>query len=135
MEESVVVVMLRNEETGFLEKELFLSNIHENAEFLERLYVTRGDDGFYAHAFLCVGCDVEDWQFDALYDYYDDEAWDSAFEFREVCDNYNPMWRVSFKCEESGAGFDETLKDILARHGEELASAFVAISAKKEEYM
>jgi hypothetical protein len=135
MDESVIIVMLKDEKTGFLDKELFSARVAEHGGLLEKVYVTREDGGFYAQVFVSTGRDVEDWQFNALYDYYDESVWDGAGDFHEEKDAYNPTWRVSFVCAEDGAGFDQKLADVLALHNAELVSTFLATTEKREEYI
>ena len=44
-QETVFVIMLKNKETGFLEKELGSLNINKNDEYIVNLFVLKEDDG------------------------------------------------------------------------------------------
>ncbi|MGN1230890.1 MAG: DUF6762 family protein, partial [Anaerotignum sp.] len=72
MEETVIVIMLKDAETGFLEKELGAYSISENGELIFNIYA----EGEEKKVVLRLTCEreLQDWEYDAVYDYYDIET-------------------------------------------------------------
>lgn len=142
--EETVVVMLRNKQTGFLEKELCALHITECADLLTNIYAeerTEGPGGTDVHMRVSTGPDVEDWQFNAVFDYYDDEALaEFTTSVAEAQDVFNPAWDLVFPCPYGPDGSDdpswleEALARILRAHKAELQSVFKAIRDVEREY-
>lgn len=135
MDETVIVIMLKDKKTGFLEKELGSYKIEENEEFIYNAYALEEGDGYMVVLRLTVDRDVEDWQFEAIYDYYDFETilpFVTSIEEEEEC--YNPTWRVTFPFIETEEEMEEKISTVLALHRKELDSVWEAIADKKEEY-
>lgn len=65
-QETVFVIMLKNKETGFLEKELGSLNINKNDEYIVNLFVLKEDDGKKLHLRISTDRDVEDWEYGAF---------------------------------------------------------------------
>ncbi|MBR6542687.1 MAG: hypothetical protein IKT73_05725, partial [Anaerotignum sp.] len=72
MEDAVIVIMLKDAETGFLEKELGAYTLPENSGLIFNIYAE--NEG--KEVVLRLSCDKElqDWEYDAVYDYYDTET-------------------------------------------------------------
>ena len=134
--DTVIVIMLKNKETGFLEKEIGNYTIEENERFIVNAFAVEEESGIKVHLKLTVDKDVEDWEFDAIYDYYDEETVKTeALEVLEVEDCYNPTWEIVFDFIDSQEGMEEKLGKILECHRRELEDVYEAIKDKKEEYM
>ncbi|MBR5590784.1 MAG: hypothetical protein IKW40_04580, partial [Anaerotignum sp.] len=67
MEDAVIVIMLKDAETGFLEKELGAYTLPEYSGLIFNIYAE--NEG--KEVVLRLSCDKElqDWEFDAVYDY------------------------------------------------------------------
>ena len=134
MDETVIVIMLKNGETGFLETEIGSYNISDEDGFIYNIYAVEGE-GISVHMRLSVERDLEDWEFSAVLDYYDSEP------LLEICKSveeedsgYNPVWQVVFAFDESREVMEEKISKILAVHKQELKSVYEAIADLKEEY-
>lgn len=133
--DTVIVIMLKNKQTGFLEKEIGNYTIDENEGLIVNVFATEEESEIKVHLKLTVDRDVEDWEFDAIYDYYDEETVKSeALEVLEVEDCYNPTWEVIFDFINSQEGMEEKLNKILECHRKEINDVYEAIKDKKEEY-
>ncbi len=131
MEETVIVIMERDAKTGFLEKELLSFTVSENDDFLVNIYAQENE----IYMKISTAEDVMDWQFNAIYDYYDTEPMENlGIKIIEDAECYNPTWTVVFKQCESLNELPDKISDILAVHKAELESVFDAIKDKKEEY-
>ena len=122
MEETTIVIMLKDEETGFLDKELGSYSVPERAELIWSIYVKSNE------VVLRLSCnrELEDWEYEAVFDYYDTEPVgalvDTIIEEEGHCD---PVWIVGFPFIED---------QILQAHEKELCSVFDAIKDKEDDY-
>ena len=125
MEETTIVIMLKDEETGFLDQELGSYSVPERAELIWSIYVKSNE------VVLRLSCDreLEDWEYEAVFDYYDTEPVgalvDTIIEEEGHCD---PVWIVGFPFMEG------KLAKILQAHEKELRSVFDAIKDKEDDY-
>lgn len=133
MEETVIVIMLKDAETGFLEKELGAYSISENGEMIFNIYA----EGEEKKVVLRLTCEreLQDWEYDAVYDYYDIETVGALVDSMEEEDgHYDPVWVVTFPFAEEQDVMEQKLTDILDAHKEELLSVYEAIKDKEDDY-
>ena len=105
MDETVIVIMLKDETTGFLEKELDSYTLAENSELIFSIYAEGRDEKTVTLRLTC-GRTLEDWEYEAVYDYYDTEP----------------------------VKMEEKLCAILDAHNAELLSVYEAIRDKEDDY-
>lgn len=133
MEETVIVIMLKDEETGFLEKELGAYSISENGELIFNIYA-EGEEKKVVMRLTCER-ELQDWEYDAVYDYYDTETVGALVDSIEEEDgHYDPVWVVTFPFAEEQDVMEQKLTDILDAHKEELLSVYEAIKDKEDDY-
>ena len=140
-EEAQLVIMLRNNATGFLEKEYAAIPLAEIGEFeplLVNVFAVSGEGGTYIHMKISTAGDVSDWQYNAIYDYYDGEVFTGAVtSVSELDDVFNPTWELVFKSpsvEKGPAELASKVRDLLRLHSGELADTLGAIADKESEY-
>ena len=136
MEDTVIVIMLKDKETGFLDKELGSYKIESNETMIYNTFATEKEDGIYEVTMkLTCDRDVEDWEFEAIYDYYDSETLMPAVtSIIEEEDCFNPTWKVTFDFIENVEEMENKISEILNLHVQELNSVYEAIADKKDEY-
>ena len=131
MEETTIVIMLKDEETGFLDQELGSYSVPERAELIWSIYVKSNE------VVLRLSCnrELEDWEYEAVFDYYDTEPVgdlvDTIIEEEGHCD---PVWIVGFPFIDDQDAMEEKLAKILQAHEKELCSVFAAIKDKEDDY-
>ncbi len=136
MEETVIVIMLKDKETGFFEKELGCYKIENNDALIYNTYACESENGYTVNMKLTCDREVSDWEFDAIFDYYDPETlmpFVSSIEEEEDC--YNPTWNVTFEFLDNIEAMEEKISEILSVHARELETVYEAISDKKDEYL
>lgn len=137
MDETVIVIMLKNKKTGFLEKELGGYSLEYNEDVVYNAFAEETEEGTYVvYMKLTCGRDVEDWEFQAIYDYYDMDSlkpYISSIQSDE--EQYNPTWVVSFPFIEDVDKMEKALNQIVSVHKEELDSVFDVIANKKDDYI
>lgn len=133
MEETVIVIMLKDAETGFLEKELGAYSLSENGELIFNIYA-EGEEKKVVMRLTCEK-ELQDWEYDAVYDYYDTETVGALVDsIAEEDGHYDPVWVVTFPFAEEQEVMEEKLTAILNAHKEELLSVYEAIKDKEDDY-
>ncbi len=130
MEETVIVIMLKNKDTGFLEKEIGTLDIVNNEEYIVNIYVM--DNKLYIR--LSTGRDVKDWEYSAIYDYYDSDCFKGIADVIDCDDDYNPVWEVCTDFNEDLSVTEELVNKIVEIHSKELSDVFETIEDKESEY-
>ena len=135
MDETFIVIMLKDKETGFLDKELGCYAVDDKYDLIYNAYASQEDDGLYVYLKLTCGRDVEDWEYDAVFDYYDPETISSeVISVEEEDGDYNPVWIVKFAFIDDIPAMEEKMKKLLELHKKELDSVYETIADKKDEY-
>lgn len=136
MDDTVIVIMLKDKETGFLDKELGCYKIDKNDAFIYNTFAAEKQDGDY-EVFMKLTCDrdVEDWEFEAIYDYYDTETLlPLVTSIKEEEDCFNPTWSIKFDFIDNTEEMESKISEILAAHAKEISSVYEAIADKRDEY-
>lgn len=132
--DTVIVIMQKNKESGFLEKELASLNISENDELIVNLFAIE-EDSLKLHIKITTDKDMEDWEYSAIYDYYDPEIFGDKIEsITEIEDSYNPEWELVLDYPEDLIELEDKIIDILKIHRQELNSVYEVIKDKKGDY-
>ncbi len=137
MEETCIVIMLKNRKTGFLEHELGSYTVQEhNEDYIYNTYAVETKNGYQVFMKLSCEKDVEDWEYSAIFDYYNTQTVAPyVLSIEEDDSQYNPAWLVSFPFSENPQAMEESIHQILKSHIEELKSVYAAIADKKDDYI
>lgn len=135
MEDTSIVLMVKNIKTGFLEKEIGSYKIEENENLIVSAFVLECKGNYEVHLKISIDKEIEDWEFNAIYDYYDNESIkELVTSINEVENCYNPTWEVTFAFINSSVDMEEKIKTILACHKKELLDTYEVIKDKEKEY-
>ena len=135
MDDTVIVIMLKDNNTGFLEKELGSYSLSEDAGMIYNIYAEAAEEGKRVVLRLTCNKDIEDWEYDAIFDYYDTEALSAVTDsVVEEDGHYNPIWVVQFPYSEIHDEMEKIISNILEIHKMELLSVYDAIADKKDDY-
>lgn len=134
MEETIIVIMLKDKNTGFLEKELLSLDLTENVEYIVNIFALDEEDGRKLHIKLSTKRDVLDWEYSAIYDYYDTDCFGGLAEAREADDDYNPVWEIVTDYVDDAEALEKKTAEILAVHKHEIEEVFETIKDKESEY-
>ncbi len=134
MEDTIIVIMLKNKTTGFLEKELASLDLTENVEYIVNIFATDEEEGRKLHIKLSTERNVEDWEYSAIYDYYDPECFKEKAEVIDADDDYNPVWELVIDYNEDISILEEKVAELLAIHKREIEDVFETIRDKESEY-
>lgn len=135
MEETVIVVMQKSKNTGFLESELGSYSVCDSENLIYNIFAMEENSRISVYMRLTTERDLLDWEFSAVLDYYDTES------LLQVCrlvteddTGYNPLWEVVFDFSENQEMMEEKISEILKQHKEELVSVYDAIKDLEEDY-
>lgn len=130
--DTIIVVMEKDSKTGFLEKEIVGLELSENQKFIVNIYVM--GDKLYMK--LSDDREISDWEYDAIYDYFDDEVFgDRVDSVSEVEDTYDPTWEIVIDFDENDLdSLNDRVEEILAIFASEINSVYDAIKDKEGEY-
>lgn len=137
MEDTLIVIMLKDEKTGFFERELGAFNLENYEEYLVNIYGKEKNDKITLYMTVSLEKEVEDWEFNAILDYYDTENitnLDYVLNMEEVEDSYNPTWIISLEHNDEITVMRDNLLEILEKHKNELIDVLDTIKDKEEEY-
>ncbi|GFI61045.1 hypothetical protein IMSAG049_00198 [Clostridiales bacterium] len=135
MDETVIVIMLKDDKTGFLDRELGCYAVDDNCGLIYNAFATESPEGIFIYLKLTCGRDLEDWEYDAVFDYYDTDALMSeALSVEEEDGGYNPIWVAKLAFVDNADFMEARIKKLLELHKKELDSVYETIADKKEEY-
>lgn len=135
MESFALILMQKNKETLEIEKEIGSYTVSSNLDLINGIHMTCEDEKNIVHLKITTEKDVEDWEFSAILDYYDDEVLnDLALSVKEIEDAYNPTWEVGFEFVDSQDGMKSKIEAILDKHRKELDEVYAEIKDKEDEY-
>ncbi len=137
MEETLIVIMLKDEKTGFFESELGAFSLEEYEQYLVNIYGVEKNNSITLYMTVSIDKDIQDWEFNAIFDYYEMESIESlnnVLEIAEVEDCYNPTWLIKLKYNDNIHTMRDELLEILKLHKQEIEDVFKAIEEKEEDY-
>ena len=131
MDFSSLVLMEKDKETGYITKELGSFEVNEGALFVRKLFVLDDEVNLY----FDTNKDVEEWEYSAIFDFFDKEAFESLnYVIEEIDDEYNPTWVVYFEFNEEHEKTRDVLNEICNLIDEKMKKVFEDIKGKEKEY-
>ncbi|MBF8984479.1 hypothetical protein IZY60_13115 [Lutibacter sp. B2] len=135
MEPFVIMLMEKNKDSGILEKEIENYTISNHGNLIENIYMIHEEEKDLVYVKITTDKDVEDWEFSAILDYYDEDALkDVALSCKEIEETYNPTWEVVVEFIPIQDEMQKKLEDLLNKHKQQLDEVYDTIKDKKEEY-
>ena len=134
--DTVIVIMQKDVETGFLDKELASLTITENENLIVNLFAQKEEnEKLKMHIKLSTDKDVSDWEYSTIFDYYDIDIFKDYVEIiTEEEDYYNPTWEIIFEYIDDIVELEEKIIKILSIHKAELEEVYETIKDKESEY-
>lgn len=128
---SSLVLMEKDKETNFIVKELGSYEVSDGAEYITKMFY----DGDKVNVYFDTNSDVEEWQYSAIFDLFDVEAFSkSEYVIEDVDDEYNPTWLVKFDYVENHEDMNERINNLCVLIKDSIVKVFDDIKGKKEEY-
>ncbi|MCD8090557.1 MAG: hypothetical protein LUD81_08070 [Clostridiales bacterium] len=130
--DTVIVIMEKDKKTGFLEKEVAGLKLSRNEEYIVNVYAMGGE----LYIKLSVDKEVKDWEYNAIFDYFDTDVFgDKINGISEVDDTYNPTWEIHLDFDAGNLdAVKERVEEILDIFKTEIKDVFSVIADKEGEY-
>lgn len=131
LEFSSLVLMEREKGTNFFVRELGSYEVDDGANYITKMYY----DGEKINLYFDTQKDVEEWEYTAIFDLFNEEAFTSkGYSISSEDDEYNPTWVLKFSYEEEHSIVQGKLKEICLIIQEEMLKVFEVIKDNKEKY-
>ena len=128
---SSLVLMEKDKETKFLTNELGSYSVEEGAEYISKLYCEDNKINIYFDTKL----DVEEWEYTAIYDFFNEEIFTSrGYLIESVDEEYNPTWKIQFNFDTEYTIVHKKLNEICVLLKEEMKRVFDLIKEKEADY-
>lgn len=132
--DTIIVIMQKNNKTGLFEKELISLYIN-NEQYILNIYAMENEENkLNIYINLTTEKDVEDWEYNAIYDYYDKEIFEKFDLQINEKEEFNPTWELIIKYPEKEEDLKDILNEIILIHKNEINEIYSIISTKKGEY-
>ncbi|WP_454054380.1 DUF6762 family protein [Clostridium sp. Marseille-Q7071] len=129
---SSLVLMEREKDTNYLIKELGSYEVSDGAEYVTKLFY----DGDLINLYFDTKEDVEEWQYTAIYDLFDEESFEKeGFQIEAYDDEYNPTWIIRFQYDDEHNVIKEKLNKACNLIKEKIEKVLEDIKDKKSEYL
>lgn len=107
--------------TGIVENIVGSYPIEQYIELIDKAYAIKEDELLKVHLYLTVEGEIEDWEYDAIFDNYSGEAFnDIEADIEEVEDSHNPTWLFTFNFIDSSNEMQDKINEILSIHSQEI---------------
>ncbi|WP_298838655.1 DUF6762 family protein [Clostridium sp.] len=131
MQFSSLVLMEVDKETKKFVREIGSYETSQGAEYVTKLNYF----GDLINLTFDTHVDVEEWQFSAIYDYFNEDVFRAkGYIIEPIDDEYNPTWLVKFKYSDEHMVVRESLIEVCELIKQEFKEVFIKIKGKEEEY-
>ncbi len=140
MEDTLIVIMLKEKDTGFFYKELCSISVPKFATFLQNINAEHTkDEKIILNMLVTTEKDVLDWEYNAILDTYETEVIkniEGIISIEEVEESFNPTWSIKFSYDENLEieKLEEYIQKILEKHSLELHETLTTIIDLENEY-
>lgn len=131
LEFSSLVLMEREKDTNFFVRELGSYEVDDGAEYITKMYY----DGEAINLYFDTAKDVEEWEYTAIFDLFNEEAFTSkGYNINSEDDEYNPTWLLKFPYDEEHSIIQGKLREICMIIEEEMIKVLSKIEDNKNDY-
>lgn len=131
MDFSSLVLMEKDKETNFIVKELGSYEVGEGAEYITKMFF----DGDKVNIYFDTKQDVEDWEYSAIFDLFNEEQFiELGYIIEQVDDEFNPTWLVKFDFIEKHLDMADKLNGLCLLIKSAITKVFDDIKGKQKEY-
>ncbi len=132
MDFSSLVLMEKDKDTDYLTKEIGSYEVGEGAKYITKLFY----DGENINLYFDTNKDVEEWEFTAIFDLFDEEVFKSCgFDLQPYDEEYNPTWFIKFAYDEDYNEVKNKINEICSLINNAMDKVFKDISDKKQQYL
>jgi hypothetical protein len=131
MDFSSLVLMEKDKDTGFVTKELGSYEVGEGAEYIKKMFY----DGDKINVYFDTNRDVEDWEYSAVFDLFNEDKFiEQEYSIEQIDDEYNPTWLVKFDYNEEHSIVLSKLNNLCSLIKTHIREVFENVKGKEDEY-
>lgn len=128
---SSLVLMEKDKGSNLLVKELGSYEVNEGAEYINKMFSIEGE----VNVFFDTKKDVEEWEYSAIYDLFNEEAFRArGFNIEFYEDEFNPTWVVKFPLLDDYTIMKDRINELCSLIEREMENTFERIEGKEHEY-
>lgn len=132
MDFSSLVLMEKDKETKHLIKELGSYEVVEGAQYVTKFFY----DGELVNLYFDTNRDVEEWEFTAIYDLFNEQEFEkNGYQIEAFDVEYNPTWVIKFKFEEDHIIMKDKINMICNLIENSMKNVFRDIEDKMQDYL
>jgi len=132
MDFSSLVLMERDKVTKHLIRELGSYEVVEGAQYVTKFFY----DGELINLYFDTNRDVEEWEFTAIYDLFNEDEFEKKGLYIEAYDDeFNPTWIVKFDFDDDYSSMKEKINEVCNLIDNCMKNVFEEIEEKKHEYL
>lgn len=132
---NILVLMEKNRATGFFIQTIDSYKIDSGLELIENAYLSE-EEGEYFIFLVLTTADVEDYQYNGIYDLYNEEVFSKFnIDLLDGSGEYNPRWIVKLKYTEERSKIESIINELLEIHKAELQRVLPLVEADKTKYL
>ena len=129
-----LILMMKEKETGFLVETIGSYEIHNNMEYIDKIYAMQDGDLYYIYLTLTTKEIEEDWKYSGIFDLYNEAIFsDRICEIEELSGDYNPKWILKIEYSDDHVRTEQLLNEVLNIHVAEVERIIPLIN--KEDYI
>lgn len=131
MDFSSLVLMEKDKDTGFMTRELGSYEVGEGAEYIKKMFY----DGDKVNIYFDTNRDVEDWEYSAIFDLFNEDKFiEQQYNIEQIDDEYNPTWLVKFDYNEEHSIMLSRLNNLCSLINTYIIKVFEDVKGKEEDY-
>lgn len=131
MEFSSLVLIKRDKNTNAFIGEMDSFNVGEGADYITKFFY----DEEAVNIFFDTKADVEEWEFSAIFDNFNVDAFiEKGYSIEEVDDEYNPTYKVKFEYRDDYKYIGEKLNEVCSLIRNNMEDVFEKIKNLKDDY-
>jgi len=132
---NILVLMEKDRATGFFIQTIDSYKIDSGLELIENAYLSE-EEGEYFIFLVLTTADVEDYQYNGIYDLYNEEVFSKFnIDLLDGSGEYNPRWIVKLKYNEKRSEMESIINELLEIHKAELQRVLPLVEADKAKYL
>jgi len=128
------LVLMELDENNKFVGELGSYEVGEGAQYINKFYYSDKEEK--AIVYFDTNKDVEEWEYTAIYDLFDLEAFEEkGYEIEEKDDEFNPTWIIKLEYIEEHRDMSEKINELCEMIKAEIEKAMEEAAEKKADYL
>lgn len=137
------IILMKKDLDGIIIGEVSNLDLDENIKYMYNIFLVQKAEGEFIKMQIGTERDLEDWEFTAVFDYFDDEGFEAKLEGLGIMnfsldaneELFNPAWQIELPMIDDIDSLETLIRFILGEFNSQINKAYSEIADKKEEYV